>query len=44
MPRSGIKITVVGGGGGAESKFGVQLTPKLNKIQFLKNLQFFAAH
>ena len=32
MPRSALKVTVVvGGGGGVESKFSVQLRPKLNK-------------
>ena len=34
MPRSALKVTVVvgGGGGGVESKFSVQLSPKLNNL------------
>ena len=32
MPRTGQKVTVVVVGGGVESKFSVQLRPKLNNI------------
>ena len=35
MPRSGLEVAV--GGGGVESKFSVQLRPKLNNRQGKKN-------
>ena len=36
MPRSGLKVPGGGGGGGVESKFSVQLRPKLNKNVYFK--------
>ena len=36
MPRSGLKVTVGGGGGGVESKFSVPIKIQLKKIYFLQ--------